>query len=89
MKNTKGCFRELVGGVINYLRDKPNNGKSLELQGIKPGHGKIIELGGKKFGVYRDDRDQFHMLGAESTHMKCIIKWNNNEQSWDYPYHGS
>ncbi|MCE3280611.1 MAG: puuB 1 [Bacteroidetes bacterium] len=85
----KTYFKELVGGMINYLKQKPKDPKSVELQSIRPGQGKIVELDGKKFGVYRDKQDQFHMVGAECTHMKCIIKWNNDEQSWDCPCHGS
>jgi nitrite reductase/ring-hydroxylating ferredoxin subunit len=85
----KTYFKELIGGMINYLKQKPKDPKSVELQSILPGQGKIVELDGKKFGVYRDHQDQFHMVGAECTHMKCIIKWNNDEQSWDCPCHGS
>jgi glycine/D-amino acid oxidase-like deaminating enzyme/nitrite reductase/ring-hydroxylating ferredoxin subunit len=85
----KTYFKELIGGMLNYLRQKPKDAKSVELQSILPGHGKIVELDGKKFGVYRDDKDQFHMVSAECTHLKCIIKWNNDEQSWDCPCHGS
>ncbi|MCW3072495.1 MAG: puuB 1 [Bacteroidetes bacterium] len=85
----KTYFKELIGGMINYLKQKPKDAKSVELQSIKPGQGKIVEIDGKKFGVYRDDKDLFHMVGAECTHLKCIIKWNNDEQSWDCPCHGS
>lgn len=85
----KTYFKELVGGMINYLKQKPHDAKSTELQSIQPRQGKIVEIDGKKFGVYRDDKNQFHMVGAECTHMKCIIKWNNDEQSWDCPCHGS
>lgn len=85
----KTYFKELVGGMISYLKQKPHDAKSVELRSIRPGQGKIVELDGKKFGVYRDKMDHFHMVGAECTHMKCIIKWNNDEQSWDCPCHGS
>jgi glycine/D-amino acid oxidase-like deaminating enzyme/nitrite reductase/ring-hydroxylating ferredoxin subunit len=85
----KTYFKELMGGMLNYLKQKPKDAKSVELQSIKPRQGKIVEIDGKKFGVYRDDKDLFHMVGAECTHMKCIIKWNNDEQSWDCPCHGS
>jgi glycine/D-amino acid oxidase-like deaminating enzyme/nitrite reductase/ring-hydroxylating ferredoxin subunit len=85
----KTYFKELIGGMLNYLKQKPKGTESVELQSIRPGQGKIIQLDGKKFGVYRDKNDLFHMVGAECTHMKCIIKWNNDEQSWDCPCHGS
>lgn len=84
----KTYFKELIGGMLEYLKQKPD-AESEALLSIRPGQGKIVEIDGKKFGVYRDNDNLFHMVGAECTHMKCIVKWNNDEQSWDCPCHGS
>ena len=76
-------FKEFMGDLLTYLKQKPKDEKSVELQSIKPGQGKIMDIDGKKFGVYRDQSNMFHMLGAEQTHMKCIIRWNSEKQQWD------
>lgn len=84
----KTFFKEFVGGMINYLKKKPGH-PDISLDDIKHGEGRIIELNGKKFGAYKDEHDDIHFVGAECTHLGCIIKWNNDEKSWDCPCHGS
>lgn len=82
-------FKEIVGGFIAYLKDKPKDAQKVKLSEIKKGEGKIIEVDGKKFGAYADDNKRLHLVSAECTHLQCIVKWNNDEKSWDCPCHGS
>lgn len=79
----------MIGGFAAYLKDKPKGIADFELSGIKTGTGKIIELDGKKYGAYADAENKLHLVEAECTHLKCIVKWNNDEKSWDCPCHGS
>jgi Rieske Fe-S protein len=48
-----------------------------------------VELGKNKYGVYRDEEDDLHIVSATCTHLHCIVQWNNDEKSWDCPCHGS
>lgn len=82
-------FTELVGGTISYLKNKPGDVASIELANIPTDEGKIFELEGKKVGAYRDKNNALHVVSAECTHLKCIVKWNNSEKIWDCPCHGS
>jgi glycine/D-amino acid oxidase-like deaminating enzyme/nitrite reductase/ring-hydroxylating ferredoxin subunit len=82
-------FKQAVGGFIAYLKDKPGRVDEVSLSEIKTGEGKIIELNGKKYGAYAESQEKLHLVSAECTHLKCIIKWNNDEKSWDCPCHGS
>jgi Rieske Fe-S protein len=81
-------FHEFVGGFSAYLKNSPD-GKDQKLADIHVGEGKIIELEKKKFGAYCDEQHQLHIVSAECTHLGCIVKWNNDEKSWDCPCHGS
>lgn len=85
----KTFFKELVGGFFNYLSDKPGQVQPIEFATINTGEGKIVELEGKKVGAYRDEENRLHIVDPECTHLKCIVKWNNDEKSWDCPCHGS
>ena len=85
----KTFFKELVGGFISYMKNKPHDVKSVEMTNIKNGEGKIVEFEGKKMGAYRDENGALHLVGGECTHLGCLIKWNNDEKSWDCPCHGS
>lgn len=82
-------FTELVGGTISYLKNKPGDVASIELANIPADEGKVVELNGKMVGAYKDKNNSLHVVSAECSHLKCIIKWNNSEKSWDCPCHGS
>ncbi len=82
-------FGEFIGGFVNYLKTKPGHEDESALAELKPGSGKVIEFDGQKIGAYRDENSGLHFVGAECTHLGCIVKWNNDEKSWDCPCHGS
>jgi glycine/D-amino acid oxidase-like deaminating enzyme/nitrite reductase/ring-hydroxylating ferredoxin subunit len=81
-------FREFTDGFSAYIKNSPD-GKEEKLSEIKNGEGKIIELDKKKFGAYCDEHNHLHLVSAKCTHLGCILKWNNDEKSWDCPCHGS
>ncbi len=85
----KVFFKEVIGGLVTYLKNKPHDLKSVEFSSIKNDEGKVLEFSGKKLGAYRDQHDELHIVDAECTHLGCLIKWNNDEKSWDCPCHGS
>ena len=39
--------------------------------------------------AFRDDAGVLHKVSAVCTHLKCIVRWNNSERTWDCPCHGS
>lgn len=82
-------FREFAGGFANYFKTKEKDTNPDVLKILQPDQARNIELNGKKYGVYCDNENQLHFVGAECTHMQCIVKWNNDEKSWDCPCHGS
>lgn len=56
---------------------------------IAPGEGRIVHHEGKKAAAYRDDAGQLTLLAPQCTHMKCLVKWNGADRTWDCPCHGS
>ena len=85
----KTFFKEFVGGFFHYLSSKPSVIQFHEMASIKKGEGKIVEIEGKKVGAYHGEDDKLHIVDSECTHLKCLVKWNNDEKSWDCPCHGS
>jgi glycine/D-amino acid oxidase-like deaminating enzyme/nitrite reductase/ring-hydroxylating ferredoxin subunit len=53
------------------------------------GEGKILEVEGKKTAVYRGEDGKLHLLSPVCTHLKCIVRWNAADKTWDCPCHGS
>jgi glycine/D-amino acid oxidase-like deaminating enzyme/nitrite reductase/ring-hydroxylating ferredoxin subunit len=88
MHGIQSFLKEFVPGLVSYLKHKPGKDE-FKVNDIAKNEGKIVEWKGKKCGIYRDTDDFLHIVDAKCTHLKCIIKWNNDEKSWDCPCHGS
>lgn len=75
----------VVSQFAAYLTPADYNSES----DLKPGEGGIIRHGLKKMAVFRDETGALHEFSAICPHMKCIVKWNSTEKTWDCPCHGS
>jgi glycine/D-amino acid oxidase-like deaminating enzyme/nitrite reductase/ring-hydroxylating ferredoxin subunit len=63
--------------------------KEVEPADLAPGQGGIIRSGARKTGVRKDAGGHLHAVSASCTHWGCVLSWNEAEQSWDCPCHGS
>ncbi|MBA2499997.1 MAG: FAD-dependent oxidoreductase [Chitinophagaceae bacterium] len=50
---------------------------------------RVVKHDGHTLAIYKDNNGELHALNAACTHIKCNVAWNNAEQSWDCPCHGS
>lgn len=89
-----------VAGFINFVKeaadvvghlitDRFNTEKIKALVELAPGEAKVVKYDGHTIALYKDEQHQFHALSAACTHIKCTVGWNNTEQTWDCPCHGS
>ena len=53
------------------------------------GEGTVVKTDDGPVGVSRDDRGEINAVSAICPHMKCVLRWNDGETSWDCPCHGS
>jgi glycine/D-amino acid oxidase-like deaminating enzyme/nitrite reductase/ring-hydroxylating ferredoxin subunit len=88
-KSGRTFLSELVGGLRKYYETNPKHPDAVALSSIQRGEGKIVELDGKKYGCYCDESETLHFVEAKCAHLGCIVRWNNDEKSWDCPCHGS
>lgn len=56
---------------------------------IPPGHGAVLRLGGQRCAVHRDETGSLQAVSAHCTHLGCIVAFNDAEQAWECPCHGS
>lgn len=56
---------------------------------IRPGSGAVIRTGLSMIAAFRDDSGRLHQHSAVCPHLGCIVRWNQNEKTWDCPCHGS
>jgi glycine/D-amino acid oxidase-like deaminating enzyme/nitrite reductase/ring-hydroxylating ferredoxin subunit len=71
------------------IRDRFAGAETRSLRAVPRGTGRIVELNGQKAAAYRDARGNVTKRSAVCTHMGCIVDWNEAEDTWDCPCHGS
>jgi glycine/D-amino acid oxidase-like deaminating enzyme/nitrite reductase/ring-hydroxylating ferredoxin subunit len=59
------------------------------LSALGPGDGRIVRHGGRRTAAFRDEAGVVHAHSPVCTHLGCEVHFNDAEQSWDCPCHGS
>ncbi|WED43999.1 FAD-dependent oxidoreductase [Legionella cardiaca] len=80
--------KENLNVLAQYAKDLPLSATN-NFENLQVGEGRIVEINREKCAISRDSSNQLHLVSAVCTHMKCIVNWNNAEQTWDCPCHGS
>jgi len=75
--------------VVAQLRDYVTPGDEPDAEKIQSGRGAILREGAKKIAAYRDEQGTLHKFSAVCPHLKCIVRWDDCEKTWDCPCHGS
>lgn len=60
-----------------------------KISDLKQGEGKVIKYDGEVIALHKDEKGHLHAIHPVCTHMKCEVKFNNAEKSWDCPCHGA
>ena len=88
-----------VAGFTNFIKHNADVVKQFvgklfssekldELSGLSAGEGKIVSFEGEKLGVYKSETGEIFAVNPVCTHLKCEVKFNSAEKSWDCPCHG-
>ena len=80
--------KENLNAAAQYA-DYVTPGEVSDVDQIRPGHGAVVRRGLKKVAVHRAADGTLHECSAVCTHLMGIVHWNDVEQSWDCPVHGS
>ncbi|MET0635477.1 MAG: FAD-dependent oxidoreductase [Chitinophagaceae bacterium] len=89
-----------IAGFTNFISQNVEVVKNLagrlisaeklsDLVDLSRGEGKVVTYNHEKIGIYKDDNGAIHAIDPTCTHMKCGVKWNASELSWDCPCHGA
>jgi Rieske Fe-S protein len=65
------------------------NAEERPVESLRPGEGGIFPADQGKVAVCRDRDGILHSVSAVCTHLGCDVAWNDAEQTWDCPCHGS
>jgi Rieske Fe-S protein len=72
-----------------FLGDRLRKAPRQPAESLGKGEGGILLHEGKKVAAFRDDKGELTLCSAVCTHMKCLVRWNSSDQTWDCPCHGS
>ncbi len=89
IKSAKKITKENLNVAGQLLKDYVLKQGKEYIGGIKPGTGSIIRVKGKRLAVFKEHSGEVKIVSAVCTHLGCIVHWNNVENSWDCPCHGS
>lgn len=56
---------------------------------LAPGSGKVVRHGLEWIAVARDDAGEVHAVSARCSHLGCVVGFNDEENTWECPCHGS
>ncbi|WP_415383502.1 FAD-dependent oxidoreductase [Halosimplex sp. TS25] len=82
LSHNKHAMKHLFEG---YVQSRPD----LDLSGLAPGEATVADERDDPVAAYRDEDGEVHAVSAVCPHMGCLVSWNDGEESWDCPCHGS
>ncbi len=89
LTGTSKLITENVDAVKHLVIGHTFAADRFKAEDLKRGEGGIVDSADGKAAVARDAKGTLHSLSPTCTHMGCIVNWNNAEESWDCPCHGS
>ena len=84
-----GEFTKETANMVAQYADWLTAGDVEKDRMVSPGTGAVVRHGLTKVAVYRDADGTFHECSAVCPHLGAIVAWNDAEQTWDCPAHGS
>lgn len=92
MKPVAGAAEFTKGNIeaaTNLFGNRLLKRDSVPLESIGPGSGGIVSHKGEQLAVRRHEDGSLTALSAVCTHLGCIVGWNEIDETWDCPCHGS
>lgn len=80
---------ENVDFAWHFVVDRLKEESARSADNLAPGEAKVLRINGDHVACYRTPEGELHAVSAVCTHLKCIVRWNSAERTWDCPCHGS
>jgi len=77
-----GVARRFASGRLARPAAEPESG-------LEPGEGRVVRSGARLVAVSRGSDGEVRRVSAVCPHLGCVVAWNEAEESWDCPCHGS
>jgi 3-phenylpropionate/trans-cinnamate dioxygenase ferredoxin reductase subunit len=87
--SVKEVLAQGVGFAKHLVRGRLSKADATPASELANGEARVLQVDGQKLAVFRDHRESLHAVSAVCTHLGCVVGWNQVEQTWDCPCHGS
>jgi Rieske Fe-S protein len=75
--------------VAQYVKRWFDRKELQQMTGLSKGEGKVVTYEDHAVALYKDMEGTLHAVDPVCRHLKCSVKWNAAERSWDCPCHGA
>ncbi len=90
LRHGAGAFvRDNATVAKHFLGDRLRAARAGGPEDLAPGQAAVCTVGGHLTALRRDHDGQLTALSARCTHLGCAVAFNDAEQTWDCPCHGS
>jgi nitrite reductase/ring-hydroxylating ferredoxin subunit len=82
----------LAGGVDvagYFVGDRIRSLSGSKGSTLAPGQSGVRREGDRTVARYRDHSGDLYEVDARCTHLGCLVRWNDEDLTWDCPCHGS
>lgn len=85
-----GTFLRDTAVVVScYLSDMLKLAEFDGVDAVKPGEGRVVRHDGRLVAAHRDEHGKLRVVTARCPHLGGLVRFNNAENTWDCPCHGS
>jgi nitrite reductase/ring-hydroxylating ferredoxin subunit len=81
--------KENVDYPYYLLRGRLEGVEELDPQELRNGEGRLLKWQGRKIAAFRNESGELSLCSPVCTHLKCLVRWNAADRTWDCPCHGS
>lgn len=72
-----------------FVGDKLDRLSAPQVGDLVPGQAGLVKAAGETVAAYRSPDGDVHMVRPACSHLGCDVAWNDAENTWDCPCHGS
>ncbi len=72
-----------------FVEERLMKAEPLDVGSLQPDEGCVMQGDHGKVAVAKDSQGVIHAVSPICTHLGCVVSWNNAEETWDCPCHGS
>ena len=92
LPDRRGAMRAIIDNAkvgVEFVTGHAARFRAPDITHLREGHGAMVDIGDSTVGAYRDPAGGLHVVSLTCTHLACTVQWNDAEDTWDCPCHGS